>query len=754
MRPVDVPAAALRTVRTRVIRTAAALGALIFVAAHAPFLPASLEDLDSINFALGVRTFDVANHQPHPPGYPLFMALGKAAHAFVASDAHALALLSLVSGALGLVVLVEWYRRVDGGARAGERAVLATLVAVTSPLYWLTASRPLSDVTGLLSALGVQWLTLAAARESTLMTAGFLAALATGVRSQVVWLTAPLLVWRLVIAPAGGRGRLAVRLLAAFVAGGLVWGVPLVALTGGPATYWRVLFAQGAEDLSGVRMLWTTPTLQELASALYYAFLAPWAVVWVGGIVLVAATAGLARLWREQRSTLIVLGVACGPYLLFDLLFQETFTTRYALPLVVPVAYLVVAGASWLPARLSVVAVVALAACNAHAGVTSLAGYAREQAPAFRMLGDMQAVHALAPALRPVLAMHRREAFDLRRPIAWLGSSMPPVARQLAAPPKHEWLELVKYWNEGGRDLVWFVADPLRTDLALIDRGRRPNNSYRWPLSHPILLGGVRPDGMDWYALPPPDWYLGEGWALTPETAGVAREDDKGPGRAPIVGWIRRRPEAVVLMIGGRNLAVGGPVTHATVAIDGRTIDELSVAPGFFLKTVELPAGGLIGSGDYATVTIGADSDRFAIEQFDAQSADRVVAGYDEGWHEPEYKPSTGLLWRWMSERAVVRVRTAGRDVLLTLSGEPPSVYFSRPSRVRVSAGGRVLHDAQFSDSLTLQVRIPADLLPAGDNPVTIEADQMYVPAQRSWRSRDLRHLALRVYQLRVDPAS
>ena len=32
------------------------------------------------------------------------------------------------------------------------------------------------------------------------------------------------------------------------------------------------------------------------------------------------------------------------PYLVFDLLFQETFTSRYALPLVVPMAYLAVAG--------------------------------------------------------------------------------------------------------------------------------------------------------------------------------------------------------------------------------------------------------------------------------------------------------------------------------------------------------------------------------------------------------------------------
>ena len=45
--------------------------ALIFALAHVPFLATSLEDIDSVNFALGIRHFDVATHRPHPPGYPV-----------------------------------------------------------------------------------------------------------------------------------------------------------------------------------------------------------------------------------------------------------------------------------------------------------------------------------------------------------------------------------------------------------------------------------------------------------------------------------------------------------------------------------------------------------------------------------------------------------------------------------------------------------------------------------------------------------
>ena len=52
-------------------RQALAALALVFALAHVPFLATSLEDIDSVNFAMGVRDFDVAEHRPHQPGYPV-----------------------------------------------------------------------------------------------------------------------------------------------------------------------------------------------------------------------------------------------------------------------------------------------------------------------------------------------------------------------------------------------------------------------------------------------------------------------------------------------------------------------------------------------------------------------------------------------------------------------------------------------------------------------------------------------------------
>ena len=140
---------------------AAALAA-IFLIAHLALLPPALEDLDSMNFALGVRDFDPSKHQPHPPGYPVFIALGKLSHAVWPSEAGSLSVWGAVFGALSVFAArgaVSKHRSAGSFRGAGgrdRRAMLATIVVVASPLFWFTALRPLSDMTGLGMALAAQ----------------------------------------------------------------------------------------------------------------------------------------------------------------------------------------------------------------------------------------------------------------------------------------------------------------------------------------------------------------------------------------------------------------------------------------------------------------------------------------------------------------------------------------------------------------------------------------------------------------------
>jgi len=739
-------------------RAAAVVGAAVFLALHLLYLPRSLEDLDSINFALALHHFDVAAHQPHPPGYPAFIAVAKLARLAVPSDARALALVGIAAGALGIVALVALYRRLDEAAT--ERwPTIAAAMAATAPLYWFTASRPLSDMAGLAAAICVQAMLLSATTETGLAVAAFLGGAAVGIRSQVFWLTVPLAVFvcRVRRVSAGSRRHPPyLHTLVAYAAGLLVWAVPLVFITGGPAAYWRAISNQGAEDLSGVRMLWTTPTARELGASLYYALAAPWATVPIAIFVGACALVGAWRLARDNRQALRALAAAFLPYFFFDLLFQETVTTRYALPLVVPVAFLAARGlAAAGPVAGPILAAVVIA-FDAHVGGSSLAAYAGAKAPAFRMLDDMES-EVVRGEQAPLLAMDRREQLDLRRPLRWTNGVVAHL-EPLASPPQHEWLEAVNYWTgEHQWRPVWFVADPLRADIDLIQHGEP--ESYRWNIPYPVLIGGARPGEMDWYRLSKPEWFVGNGWALTPESAGVATIDRQGLEHGAIRAWVRPGGVGILgptMVIGGRNLSSPPVTVRITLSRpDGRGLDRFDVAPGFFVRLAPLDADALRSPGDaYSEMSLAATPPaNVRIEQFDV-SAERPIFGYADGWQEPEYNPETGMRWRWLSERGELRVH-APHGGVLRLEGESPLKYFSRPSHLIVRAGGRVIADEMLSSDFEIGVPLPPDF-PSEAGVVTFETDQFYVPAERSRRTADRRRLGLRIFscEIRNRPAS
>ena len=290
-----------------------------FLAAHIVAGAGTLDDIDAINFAMGVRDFDVAQHQPHPPGYPIYIVLGKVARSVLATAGHAptprpshapiesssLAWWGVLAGACAAFPLVVLFRLVGGDERLAAGAMLLTLAC---PLWWLTASRPLSDTMGLSAALAVQAvLATAFARQRgwherdvtaadlagtgrLIVLGACLAGLAAGLRSQTVWLTAPLLA--IVVADRAGRGAAAAIVGSAmtFTAGLLAWLVPLVVVSGGPTAYWRALTSQAGEDFEGVDMLLTSvQPVRRLAVNLFETFVLPWASLPLAGVVLTLA---------------------------------------------------------------------------------------------------------------------------------------------------------------------------------------------------------------------------------------------------------------------------------------------------------------------------------------------------------------------------------------------------------------------------------------------------------------------------------
>lgn len=732
------------------MRTGSWLAALagVFLAAHLAFLPPTLEDIDSINFALGVRDFDVGLHQPHPPGYPVFIALGKVstpvfrALGVSGAEPRALAFWSAISGALLIPLLFALYRAVDGDER---RAFWAAALAACSPLVWSTSVRPLSDTTGLALAVAAQALlamTLVGRGGPRALAAGaFLAAFAAGVRVQTAVLSAPALVAALIAAPAAVASvRHRTVAMAAAVAGAAAWFVPLLIASGGPTHYLTALGSQAGEDFEGVVMLWTMRTPRVALEAVLNSFVRPWGPAPVGGVVLVVAIGGLlralgARTWRS----LAILALLFGPYMIFHLLFHETATMRYAMPLVIPIAYFFIRGATF--ENRPPVVPLAAAALFLVISVPPMTAFARHGSPAFAAFRDASAAGV------PVGA-HA----GMRRVWEWLGER--GGSRFLAAPHGYEWLMLVEAWGRTPDAPIEFIANPSRTDLALFDRyAIAESRPYRWSFPEEPFVAGARPGAVDRVRFNPPGWMLDRGWALTAEVAGITERDGHGPHRKPSVAWIRGRAEATTVLVGGRHLGeASDPDAQVEMRLNGVPLAQWRVRAGFFVRQFELPAGTFAGAGylplEFTATSTSTPPVRVALEQFDLQPAGVPMVGLMEGWQEPEYNPLTGRAWRWSSERAALWVRPVGRDVTLTLRGESPLRYFDAPPRL-IATANQFLGALSPTDDFEWNIRIPAADLAATNGRVVIESDKWFVPGERDG-SADKRHLALRVYSYEV----
>ena len=207
--------------------------ALVTLASRWPYRARMLYNWDAVQFALALREFDIAKHQPHPPGYLLYVGLGRLVNTTVADPTLAYVTLAMVFSA-ATTVTVYWlgralYDRTTAGAAAALLAV--------SPLFWFYGSVGLTYAG---EAFGATLMALLAYRAlhgsvAHLYLGAVCLGLVGGLRLSVLLLLLPL--WA--VAAALGI-RECKRLLAAgalLAAAVLAWLLPLVWLSGGWAAY-------------------------------------------------------------------------------------------------------------------------------------------------------------------------------------------------------------------------------------------------------------------------------------------------------------------------------------------------------------------------------------------------------------------------------------------------------------------------------------------------------------------------------------
>ena len=617
----------------------------------------------------------------------------------------------------------------------------------------------MSDMPGLALVLVAQALLLLGMKSPLALVAGALAAgLGAGVRVQAAALTLPLFVAALVAARRAGIWWLISRPVAALAAGVLAWAVPLVMASGGPDGYLKALGTQAGEDFAWVDMLWANPTPRRLAMALYATFVQPWESVGMFIPVACAAVLGAAARLVRHRQALWLLAVAFGPYAVFHLLMQDTTFVRYALPLLVPVCWLAVTGADAIAhvgrraLPIGAAAAAPMVLFTAMLAVPVGRVYGGEPHPAFRAIADMDSRAATAPPA--AIYSH----YALRRP---LQAALPAGLRIVEPRRSYEWLGLVDYWRSGGEQSVWFLADPRRTDLSLIDpQARRAVIQYRWSVGDHQVLAGTRPNAVDWYRIERPGWFASEGWSLTPEAGGITRLDGTGPDRRPIEAYVRRRADPAHMVVGGRYLgAAGGGAVTLDLRIDDVLAETWEVDPARdglnFLRFIDLPGGALAGEGTYARLTI----------QRERRSR---PAGCDSAVRYPGSRAARARIWRGLARG---RVRQCHRPQLALderpVGGAGGAVSsHQHPTSRRVSAqvpglgaagagerGRPRARGVSAGSRLHWTVRVPADAVEAAGGAIAIETDRVYLPGAAEGTA-DERRLGLRLFEIVVNPAS
>jgi hypothetical protein len=195
-----------------------------------PFNAQLLFDHDSVQFALALDNYDVYLHQPHPPGYFLYVMLGRLVNALLQNPNASFIWISQISSALLVLAVFQL------GSEIFSRQVgyWAALLAITSPLLWFHSVLALSYSPGAFLACCVGLLCWRSRKDHR---APYLSAIVLGItagfRQDLFTFLFPL--WLYSIAVSDWRKAWAPVLLLSLTV--TLWFVPMLLSAGGPQRY-------------------------------------------------------------------------------------------------------------------------------------------------------------------------------------------------------------------------------------------------------------------------------------------------------------------------------------------------------------------------------------------------------------------------------------------------------------------------------------------------------------------------------------
>jgi hypothetical protein len=171
------PEALTRRQRAIVIAVALVCAASRFLA-----MARSLWEWDEALFTMAMRDYDVTMHHPHPPGFPVYIAMAKVARLVIPDDFRALQSINLLFGMLAFLAVFFFARELRVRF---STAVSAGALFAFFPNVWFFGGTAFSDIPAIVLVLFAVTLLFAGVRNRNAYWLGtLLLALSMGIRPQ------------------------------------------------------------------------------------------------------------------------------------------------------------------------------------------------------------------------------------------------------------------------------------------------------------------------------------------------------------------------------------------------------------------------------------------------------------------------------------------------------------------------------------------------------------------------------------------